>query len=186
MALPAKLSWIEVDLPPMIEYKSAILASESPTCVLERIALDLADVAARRELFAGLARRFERIVVATEGLLIYLEEGAVAALATDLGALPSFRSWITDLASPGLLRRMHKTWGQEVQNAGAPFRFAPQQGPAFFESFGWRVGSVEESFRAAARIRRLPRWMRPFTWLPAPKGWNPKRIWSGLIALERS
>jgi methyltransferase (TIGR00027 family) len=186
MALPSTVRWVEVDLPAMIEYKSEILAPETPVCALERIALDLSDRGARRDLFAALARRGERILVVSEGLLIYLEETAVAELATDLAAHPSFRHWIADLASPGLLRRMQPTWGSEVASAGAPFRFAPEEGPAFFERYGWRVASLEESFRAAARIGRLPRWMRPFAWLPAPKKWNPKRIWSGLLALERA
>ena len=54
------------------------------------------------------------------------------------------------------------------------------------EARGWRVDAVEESFRAAARIGRLPLWMRPFTWLPSPKRWNPKRVWSGLLTLARA
>src|SRR4029453_5763600 len=35
MQLPADLPWIEVDLPGMIEYKSAILAADKPVCRLE-------------------------------------------------------------------------------------------------------------------------------------------------------
>ena len=186
MALPSRLLWIEVDLPPMIDYKSRALAGETPVCALERVPLDLADRVARRELFARIAARGRSILIVTEGLLIYLAEEQVAELATDLAEPPSFRSWITDLASPGLLRMLQPDWGKEVERAGAPFRFAPEDGPAFFSRFGWRVESVEESFRAAARIDRLPRWMRPFTWLPSPKKWNPKRTWSGLLALVRA
>ena len=186
MALPSGLQWIEVDLPPMIEYKSAALAAETPVCRLERIALDLSDPGLRRDLFAQVARRGERIVVLSEGLLIYLQEPQVAELASELAAHPQVRSWIVDLASPGLLAWMAKDWGREVANAGAPFQFAPAEGPAFFGRFGWRVGSVEESLRVAARIGRLPLWMRPFAWLPEPKRWNPKRVWSGVLALERA
>lgn len=186
LALPATLAWIEVDLPAMIEYKQALLAAELPCCALERVALDLADGAARRALFERIAGRGERILVVTEGLLIYLEEPQVAALAADLAAAPAFHSWITDLASPGLLRMMRRTWGREVENAGAPFRFAPEEGPAYFSRFGWRLDRVEESLRAAARLGRLPGWMRLFAWLPAPKRWKPGRIWSGLLALERA
>jgi len=185
MALPAELLWIEVDLPPMIEYKSEILAKETPVCRLERVPLDLADAAGRSALFARVQERGARVLILTEGLLIYLQEPQVAALATDLAAPSNFRGWITDLASPGLLKRMAHTWGAEVAKAGAPFVFGPEEGPTYFERFGWRVAAVEENFRAAARIKRLPLWMRPFSWLPSPKRWNPKRIWSGLVTLER-
>ena len=35
LALPLSLRWIEVDLPPMIEYKRTILGRDSPVCALE-------------------------------------------------------------------------------------------------------------------------------------------------------
>src|SRR5215467_515168 len=34
MDLPASLKWVEVDLPPMINYKSEILRTEKPRCSL--------------------------------------------------------------------------------------------------------------------------------------------------------
>ena len=46
--LPPALHWIEVDLPGLIDYKEHCLGEEKPNCHLERIRLDLADVAARR------------------------------------------------------------------------------------------------------------------------------------------
>jgi O-methyltransferase involved in polyketide biosynthesis len=51
LKLSPSLKWIEVDLPAMIDYKEEILATEKPVCVLERFRVNLADVAARRELF---------------------------------------------------------------------------------------------------------------------------------------
>ena len=43
-------------------------------------------------------------MVLSEGLLIYLTPEQVGTLARDLHAQPSFRWWLTDLASPQLLR----------------------------------------------------------------------------------
>src|ERR1700704_3239726 len=43
MQLPATLHWIEIDLPEILTYKETILASETPTCRLERIRADLSD-----------------------------------------------------------------------------------------------------------------------------------------------
>src|SRR6202171_3304192 len=57
MNLPATLQWVEVDLPDLISYKEEILGTEKPRCRLERIALDLSDVASRRVLFAELDAR---------------------------------------------------------------------------------------------------------------------------------
>ena len=44
-----------------------------------------------------------RVLVVTEGLLIYLSADQVASLADDLSSIPSFRWWLTDIASPALL-----------------------------------------------------------------------------------
>ncbi len=84
MALPASLQWIEVDLPEILTYKEELLAGEKPSCALERIRLDLSDSSARRALFPDLNRRANKILILTEGLLIYLSADEVAALAKDL------------------------------------------------------------------------------------------------------
>jgi methyltransferase (TIGR00027 family) len=184
--LPKTLKWVEVDLPDMVDYKTAVLADETPVCSLERIAADLSNAEARRKVFADVGARGKDVLVLTEGLLIYLEPAQVAALADDLAAVPSMRSWITDLSSPGLLKMMMKTWGKTVQQAGAPFLFAPEEGPAFFEKHGWRVVKTSSSFREAANLRRLKFPLSLFAMFPDPKTWKPNRIWGGSILLERA
>src|SRR5271155_1709629 len=91
MDLPATLQWVEVDLPEIISYKEKILAGDTPRCRLERVALDLSDVAARRALFAALDGRARKIAVMSEGLLIYFTADAVAALAQDLASQKHFQ-----------------------------------------------------------------------------------------------
>ena len=118
MELPRALQWIEVDLPEILAHKEEILRDDKPVCALERVRLDLADASARHELFSELSRRAKRVLVVTEGLLIYLTEEEVAALASDLAAAESFQHWIIDLASPGLLRMMKKKMGGAVDGAG--------------------------------------------------------------------
>src|SRR5579863_9119746 len=86
MKLPQTLYWLEVDLPDIISYKQEMLAQEEPKCRLERISLDLSDTVARRELFADLNGQAKKIVVATEGLLIYFTADEVGALSSDLAA----------------------------------------------------------------------------------------------------
>ena len=184
MPLPDDLEWIEVDLPPMIEQKRAILRDDRPVCVLDRVALDLADRPARRALFERLSADGKTTLVLTEGLLVYLEPEAVAELAADL-ALPGFLWWIVDPASPGLLQMMQKNVGAAVARAGAPFRFAPEEGPEHFTKLGWRPIRVEPLFREAARMKRLPFLYQLLSYLPEPKRWNPNRPWSAICLLER-
>src|SRR5215467_13530613 len=98
MDLPASLQWIEVDLPGMIDYKEEILGQEKPRCALERVRLDLADIAGRCALFQKLNGSARKILVITEGLLVYLASDEVSALSRDL-AQTSFRDWAIDLCS---------------------------------------------------------------------------------------
>ncbi|MGH9483323.1 MAG: class I SAM-dependent methyltransferase, partial [Terriglobales bacterium] len=97
MALPARLQWIEVDLPEILDYKEEILGSEAPVCQLVRMRLDLADGAARRALFQRLAEHAQRVLILTEGLLIYFTPEQVGVLARDLAAPAAFQRWILDL-----------------------------------------------------------------------------------------
>lgn len=186
MELPPTLTWVEVDLPGIIDYKSGVLAGETPLCNLERVALDLAEESARRGLFAKLGRRGSKALVISEGLLIYLERAQVEGLTRDLVATPTFHWWVIDLASPGLRKMMTRTWGATMERAAAPFRFAPEEGPDFFLPLGWRPIETGNPFREAARMKRLPPLLRLFAFLPDPKRWNPNRIWGGDLLLERT
>jgi methyltransferase (TIGR00027 family) len=164
MELPESLRWIEVDLPAIVDYKTPALADAVPRCRLERVAVDLSDQVARRELFARVAAESERTLVVTEGLLIYLDASAVAELAADLHAQPRFAWWLFDLASPKLLEMLKKTWGPTLEAGNAPFKFGPADGPAFFGPYGWRPAEVRSALEEAARLRRTPR----FAWLFRP------------------
>src|SRR4051812_36315860 len=119
MDLPSALRWIEVDLPGILDYKTEALADATPRCRLERVAVDLSDAEARRDLLARVAAESERTLVVTEGLLIYLDASAVAELAADLHAHSSLVWWLVDLASPKLLEMISKTWGRSVEAGNA-------------------------------------------------------------------
>ena len=81
-------------------------------------ALDLSNVAARRELFARIASENKRVLVMTEGLLVYLEREQVLSLGQDLAYAKKFQRWICDLQSPGLLKMLQKKPEDRYQNAG--------------------------------------------------------------------
>jgi methyltransferase (TIGR00027 family) len=183
MQLPANLQWVEVDLPEIIAYKEEILAKEKPKCQLDRISLDLSDGSARRKLFEDLNRRASKIVVASEGLLIYFAPDEVASLARDLSAAPHFLSWVVDLASPGQLKLMQRSTGKQLSEAGAAFKFGPAEGANFFKAHGWKSSDVQGMLKTAAQFKRAP--VELLSLLPEPKGLPGNYPWTGVCLLKR-
>ena len=186
MELPASLRWVEVDLPDILDYKEEMLGDAKPVCALERVRLDLTNEDGRRGLFADLGRRAKHVVVISEGLVIYLMPDAVGALARDLAGPPSFQHWALDMASPGLIEMMKQSVGSAVNAAGAPFLFAPTEGPPFFSAHGWQPLEVRSLIKAAAKIGRLPLAMRMFAMLPESDGEQGARPWSAVCLFARS
>ena len=185
MELPASLRWVEVDLPEILDYKEAILGDAKPVCAVERVRLDLSNSDARRGLFSRLARSAGNVLVISEGLVIYLMPAEVAALAEDLAAPAPFLHWAVDLASPGLLDMLKQRMGAAVEEAGAPFLFAPPEGPAFFEPHGWNAAQVRSILKAASKLERLPLMLRMFAMLPESSGPQGSRPWSAVCLLNR-
>ena len=181
---PPNLQWVEVDLPEIIAYKEEILANEKPKCQLERISLDLSDGPARRKLFEDLNRRATKVVVASEGLLIYFTPDEVASLARDLSAAPHFLNWVIDLASPGQLRLMQRSTGKQLSEAGAAFKFGPAEGANFFKPYGWEPSDVQGMLKTAAQFKRAP--VELLSLLPEPKGLPGNYPWTGVCLLKRS
>jgi methyltransferase (TIGR00027 family) len=189
MELPASLSWVEVDLPAILEYKREKLASARPVCRLESVALDLSDVAERRALFARLSGSAARVLVITEGLLVYLSREEVGALAADLHAAASFRWWILDVVSPDLLRWLQRRYQRSLAAAGAPLRFGPEEGTEFYRPFGWKTAEFRSSFDESRRLRReMPgAWLfRLMMRLSPPARRERMRRMGGLALLERT
>lgn len=188
LPLPAGLRWVDVDHPVMIKTKLEVLAGETPRCRYEGVRLDLADTAARRELFARVGAEATRVLVITEGLLVYLPAPAVADLAKDLHAQPSFQYWLTDLASPGLLEMLAKSWGPVVAAGNAPFQFGPAESTEFFRPHGWLELEWRAIFEEGLRLKRTMRFGRFFKLLgmlaPKKKREEFKRF-SGIALLTR-
>ncbi len=183
MDLPPALRWVEVDLPEILDYKERVLADAAPRCALERIRLDLSDRGARRALFDRLGGSATRVLIIAEGLVIYLQAEDVGALARDLAAVPTFERWAVDIASPGLLKMMQKRMGDMVARAGAPYRFAPPEGPPFFIPFGWTPIDVRSLLKTAAKLKRLSLFLRLVSLLPDSSGAQGSRPWSAVCLL---
>lgn len=164
MELPPSLRWIEVDFASTIDFKEQRLAGETPRCQLSRVRLDLSDAAARRALFDEVQARAGKVFVLTEGVVPYLSNADVAALAADLHAEPRFAFWVLEVTSPRLMRlsRFFRR-GHRRYLVNAPIRFRPSDWSAFFAERGWTpkvIRSLAEEGRRRNRPFPLPRWAR--------------------------
>ena len=188
MDFPQGVRWVDVDFPVMIDYKTEVLKNEKTKCPYEAISADLTDASVRDALFARLGAESKRALIISEGLLIYLTPENVTSLAKALHAQPSFGGWVIDLASPGLLRLMHKTWGKGVAQGNAPFLFAPDESTAFFEPSGWKETKYMSNFDESRRLNR--EMSGAWLWRFIGKFYSKKRQeefkrFSGCVMLER-
>ncbi|WP_101952737.1 SAM-dependent methyltransferase [Mycobacterium sp. 3519A] len=184
LELPPDFPWVEADLPDLLAEKQQALADQTPRCRLARHAVDLADPAARDAFLAEELAGVSRALVLTEGLLMYLDQRDVVSLATALKR-PEVAWWMLDFSGPGLQKRLNKRSGGLLDSA--PFRFAPENGVAFFEDLGWRAIEIESVFTVARRVNRLPRWMRPLAWLPQPDPRKPgNNTYSGVVRFAQA
>jgi methyltransferase (TIGR00027 family) len=183
--LPPTLQWVDVDLPGMIEHKASVMAGEAPRCHYQAVAADLAESAQREAVLARFGGEGVRGLVVSEGLLVYLSPADVALLAKALRRRPGLEWWLTDLASPALLKRMRKTWGRQLQSGNAPFRFAPAEGSGFFAPYGWREvewhGTMEDAHRLDREGRGMWFWRRLLKLAPARRQEEFRRFAGNLL-----
>jgi methyltransferase (TIGR00027 family) len=188
LTLPPATRWHDVDLPEILEYKRGVLDGERASCVYQAEALDLRDAPARRAFFDRIGRDSSRTLVLSEGLLVYLTEAEVAALATDLHAPRSFRWWVVDLASPRLLRMLRRRWSSSLASGGAALQFRPAEGPRFFEPYGWKEAEFRSTWDESRRLRREMRlawlWRLLARLSPEEKRREFRRM-SGIVRMER-
>lgn len=186
--LPASLQWFDIDLPGITEYKQELMRGEVPRCRYEAIAVDLTSGTDREEVLQRVAGVARTALVVTEGLLVYLTSEQVASLARALHVQASIRWWITDIASPLLLKFMERSWGSAVRAGNAPFQFAIDDRPAFFQPLGWREAEFRSGLDEARRLKRE----MPFAWithfmmrLQPRKKRDAIRAMNGYLMLER-
>jgi hypothetical protein len=73
-----------------------------------------------------------------------------------------------------------------LKAASAPLQFAPEEGPPFFQQFGWRPVEVRSLLKTAARARRVSLVMRLLALLPDSETRQGSRPWSAVCLAERS
>lgn len=151
MRLPASLRWVEMDFPGVIELKNSKLVDYEPACRLERIGIDLLDIASRNRSLAHYATTSNNILVITEGVLAYFSVDQAAALAGELHAAPGVSCWIQDFDNAGQ-GRLPRGWAEKLK--AAPMLFRVKDWFEFFERYGWRSSHVITSYEESQRINR--------------------------------
>lgn len=185
LALPPSLRWVEADLPDMVAEKEAPLSDLIPRCHLTRIGIDLSNAAARVDLFQQLGEAARRVLVITEGLLVYLDPENVSDFTRDLAGMPHLAEWVADLTSPWVVQRLTKSFKGGL--AQAPMKFAPADGVAFFERRGWRALDIVSLFHEAVRHRRVPALLRLAARItPRPNPRQPRGPWAAVVRFSPS
>ena len=190
LPLPTTMRWIEVDLPDLLREKDEALAACTPVCQLDRVALDLADTAKRREFFAQVGAESRNALIISEGLLVYLPPSVARDLAKDLHGQRSFRHWAIDLVTPTIKQRVNRRWGRELQQAQTQYQFAPEEGTEFFLPHGWREAEFHALFENSIRLNRTMGGMWIFRLLeflmPKCAADMVKKSRAGVALLERT
>lgn len=159
MDLPATLQWVEADFPNIIAYMNEKLAAHTPRCRLQRVAVDLSDAAARRKFLAEVLPDAKKVLVITEGVIVYLTEQQVGELADDLRKQPRFAFWISEYFDPVAYPYIRAA-ARRRQMVNAPFRFLPADWLGFFAQHGWQKQDLRFGSEVAIRFKRRP----PMPW----------------------
>jgi methyltransferase (TIGR00027 family) len=162
LALPASVHWIEIDLPAVVDAKNGLLHDVDPHRRVERIAMDLLDVEARRAVFERQLLPARNVLVIAEGVIPYWSSEAVGLLAADLTSIPAVRHWLLDFENAGR-RAAPRRWLRRMQQA--PFLFQVDDWFDFFGACGWRAERVITSGEESARTHRPYPGVFPQGWL---------------------
>jgi methyltransferase (TIGR00027 family) len=188
LPIPNTVQWIDVDLPAILEHKATVLRGETLRCEYRAMPADLADENARAAIFSRLDSERRRVLVVTEGLLVYLKTAQVSALARALHRHESFRWWLTDLTGPQALAYLKTVWGPVFAHGKVAFQFAPAESTEFFRPFGWREEAFRSSLEEARRLQRQApsTWMsRLLLWFSSPSRREEFRRMAGTTLMTR-
>lgn len=185
LELPAKLHWLDVDLPAILDHKADVLQERTTKCQYEALPADMMDASQRAAVLAAFPAA-RRVLVVTEGLLVYLKPIQVRELAEDLWDRPSCRWWLTDLVGPRALLVLRQVWAVKLR--ANVFHFAPADSVRFFGKLGWQEHSFHSADEEARRLNRAPRipWLaRLVTKLSTASVREEFRRLSGIADMER-
>lgn len=153
--LPPHLHWYEVDFDHMLAFKAHHLQAERPRCHHHTIAQDLRDGPGTAQVLDRVAAAHHKVLVITEGLLIYLPTEVVGSLAAQLRARPTFSRWIANYTSGLGMTLIRPLWYRQLKGRDVSDLFAPSHGPGFFQQHGWREAQFYSFLAEGHKMRRL-------------------------------
>jgi|SRR5579871_381507 len=158
LPLPPQFRWIEVDFQAILDFKAAALASEKPSCRVERVVADLNDAAQRQAVWSAAAGAPALMI--TEGLLMYLPPETVGALAAEAAAA-GVRYWLLDVSSRQLMSQARGDC-QDVESLRPKDHLKGAEILELAKQHGWEKLAQHTYTRdgwntATERIRSLPR-----------------------------
>jgi methyltransferase (TIGR00027 family) len=151
--------WVELDEPQVIAYKEERLPASRCGNELRRVPVDFSTESLEEKLapFAGRGRA----LVVVEGVLMYLDEGAIRDLLATLRRLFPRHTLVCDLMNRRFFEKYGQTIHKKISGMGAPFKFKADDPERLFLECGYRRASkisvVEKSleFQRAGIIPRL-------------------------------
>lgn len=188
MNLPAELKWVEVDYAHIIDHKNNVLKSEKPKCQLTRVSLDLADIEKRRNFLSEINSQAKKILVLTEGVILYLDEEQVSSLSQDLQTQSNMYYWITEYFNPRVYRYL-KAGARTRQMEKSPFKFYPSDWIGFFQQRGWTVETIKYSSEIALQYgRKLPQpwWAKIFQFFMSKEALAKSQKMAGYMTFSKN
>lgn len=155
LELDAKLRWIEVDFPKIIDHKNEKLYGETPRCRLERLALDLSNEEERLSFLQKISSESKNVLIITEGVIPYLSNTDALSLLQSLKQFKNFKYWITEYYSPEILKFL-RTPKRLSEMRNAPFLFYPENWFNFFEDNGWKQLETKYFGVESQKLGRTP------------------------------
>jgi methyltransferase (TIGR00027 family) len=158
LAWPSGVTVYELDQPAVIAAKAKLLADDRPRCRRVAIGVDLADDWPAALTAAGFDRRTPTAWL-IEGLLQYLDEGAVRTLFDRVDALSSPNSTLLyDVVGKSLLASpMMAPVVKSMAEKGSPWLFGSDEPASMAERHGWSATVTD----IAEPGNRWDRWFAP-------------------------
>ncbi|HZT57248.1 MAG TPA: SAM-dependent methyltransferase [Pyrinomonadaceae bacterium] len=128
--------WAEFDEPQVIAYKEERLPASKCENELRRVPVDFATESLEEKL-APFASE-SRVVVVLEGVLMYLEEGAIRELLGTLRRVFPRQLLVCDLLNRRFFEKYGKKIHRKVADLGAAFKFVVEDPERVFVESGYR------------------------------------------------
>ena len=129
-------TWVELDEPQVITYKEERLPAANSDNELQRISIDFASESLEEKLAPYSGR--SPVTVVIEGVLMYLEEGAIVKLLETLNHLFPRHRLICDLMTREFFEKNAGSMHEKLTGMGATFKFTIDNPEDVFLKSGYR------------------------------------------------